>query len=202
MKSRKLLIALATAGIATAGFGAAVFPASAEPRTFQIKLTTGQTVTVTVDVPPGTPVDQIEFPGVSAGIVSVTEVTPPPSAQPGVEIQTGEQPPPPPAQTAPAPAPEQPKGDDSREPESSEPKASKGGGKQKTTGRKQRKENGDIIPDDLAEDLLDEDEADKDDRDRRGTAAGSTPVCGCGLEPTTVGGGSVTLEDPPAPDRW
>src|SRR5687767_14528206 len=94
MKTRKLLIALATAGLATAALGPAVFPANADPRTFQIKTATGQTVTVTVDVPPGTPIGQISFPGVSGPIVSITEITPPPDASTGVDVQTQEQSPP------------------------------------------------------------------------------------------------------------
>src|SRR5688572_17336971 len=78
MNTRKLLLALATAAVAVACFGAAVFPASAQPRTFQITLVTGQTMVVTVDVPPGTPVDAISFPGVNGPIASVTEITPTP----------------------------------------------------------------------------------------------------------------------------
>ena len=79
MNTRKLTVALATAGIATAGFGAAVLPANAELRTFQLTLATGQTVTVTVDVPPGTPLEQIEIPGVTTPIVGVSEANPPAS---------------------------------------------------------------------------------------------------------------------------
>jgi murein DD-endopeptidase MepM/ murein hydrolase activator NlpD len=77
MTKRKLLIALTTAAVATAGFGGSVLPASAEPRTFVVTLATGQSITVTVDVPPGTPVSAIKFPGVNGVVVSVVEVTPP-----------------------------------------------------------------------------------------------------------------------------
>ena len=88
MHKRKLLIGLATAGLLLAGFGAATMPASAEQRTLLVTLVGGAQVTVTVDVPPGTPTDQIQIPGVSAPILSVQDITP--------------------AQPAPAPTPEQP----------------------------------------------------------------------------------------------
>ena len=90
MHKRKLLIGLATAGLLLAGFGAATMPASAEQRTLLVTLVGGAQVTVTVDVPPGTPTDQIPIPGVSAPILSVQDITP---AQPA---------------PAPAPAPTQP----------------------------------------------------------------------------------------------
>jgi hypothetical protein len=183
MKTRKLLIALATAGIATAGLGSAVFPANADPRTFQVKLATGQTVTVTVDLPPGAPIPS-SFPGVNGVVVAVTEVTPPPQAQTGVEVETAPKPPP-----APAPTQEQPKpgsngGGD--QPKSSggdsEPKASgKGGARQKTTGRKQRNEAGEIIPGGLAEEMLDEDDEREQGEQRRGTRLrepGGAPAIG------------------------
>ena len=76
MHKRKLLIGLATAGLLLAGFGAATMPASAEQRTLLVTLLGGAQVTVTVDVAPGTPTDQIQIPGVSAPIVSVQDVTP------------------------------------------------------------------------------------------------------------------------------
>ena len=66
----------ATAGLLLAGFGAATMPASAEQRTLLVTLVGGAQVTVTVDVPPGTPTDQIQIPGVSAPIVSVQDITP------------------------------------------------------------------------------------------------------------------------------
>jgi hypothetical protein len=98
---RQLLIAMTTAGVATAGLGATVLPASAVPRTFQVTLVTGQTVVVTVDVPPGTPVDQISFPGVSGPVASVTEITPAPEADPApADVKVN-----PPAETTPS-APE------------------------------------------------------------------------------------------------
>jgi hypothetical protein len=74
MNKRKLLIGLLVAGLLSAGFGAAIFPASAEERTYVITLATGQTITVTEDVPPGTPVDQITPPDVATPVVGVTEV--------------------------------------------------------------------------------------------------------------------------------
>ncbi|MCW3011546.1 MAG: peptidoglycan DD-metalloendopeptidase family protein [Solirubrobacterales bacterium] len=82
MHKRKLLIGLATAGAFSAGFGATVFPASAEPRTLAVTLLGGTTIQVTVDVPPGTPLDQIAIPGVTLPIVSISEVGGPPASAP------------------------------------------------------------------------------------------------------------------------
>jgi murein DD-endopeptidase MepM/ murein hydrolase activator NlpD len=92
MHKRKLLIGLATAGLLLAGFGAATMPASAEQRTLLVTLVGGAQVTVTVDVPPGTPTDQIPIPGVSAPILSVQDITPaqpapaPSQTQPPVQV--------------------------------------------------------------------------------------------------------------------
>jgi hypothetical protein len=82
MHKRKLLIGLATAGLLLAGFGAATMPASAEQRTLLVTLVGGAQVTVTVDVPPGTPTDQIQIPGVSGPIASVQDITPAPQPAP------------------------------------------------------------------------------------------------------------------------
>jgi hypothetical protein len=93
MHKRKLLIGLATAGLLLAGFGAATMPASAEQRTLLVTLVGGAQVTVTVDVAPGTPTDQIQIPGVSAPIASVQDITPaqpapaPSPSQPPVQVQ-------------------------------------------------------------------------------------------------------------------
>jgi len=81
MHKRKLLIGLAVAGLFLAGFGAATMPASAEQRTLLVTLVGGAQVTVTVDVPPGTPVDQIHIPGITAPILSVQDITPAPQPQ-------------------------------------------------------------------------------------------------------------------------
>jgi transglycosylase-like protein with SLT domain/peptidase M23-like protein len=107
-KRRLLAGALAFAAVSV-GIGASVMPASADQRTLIVTLATGQQITVTVDVPPGTPVDQIKIPGVSAGIVSVQDVTAPsqPGAPPAsVQVTpTQQQPPPPATPEQPSPAP-------------------------------------------------------------------------------------------------
>ena len=83
MTRRKLLTTLAVAGVFTAGFGAtAVLPAAADPRTFVVTLLGGETMTVTLDVPPGTPVDQITIPNVSTPIIGISEITPEPTPAP------------------------------------------------------------------------------------------------------------------------
>ncbi|MEA2358574.1 MAG: hypothetical protein QOI62_1834 [Solirubrobacteraceae bacterium] len=108
MHKRKLLIGLTTAGLLLAGFGGATMSASAEQRTLLVTLVGGAQVTVTVDVPPGTPVDQIQIPGITSPIASVQDVTPPqsqpspgnqPPAQVGVDPGTS-------TQTQPQPEPQ------------------------------------------------------------------------------------------------
>src|SRR5215212_1755623 len=85
MTRRKLLTALIAAGVFTAGFGAAVLPASAEQRTYVVTLLGGKTMTVTLDVAPGTPPDQITIPGVTTPIIGITDITPAPTPVPTVD---------------------------------------------------------------------------------------------------------------------
>ncbi|HEX7298835.1 MAG TPA: lytic murein transglycosylase [Solirubrobacteraceae bacterium] len=129
MYTRKLLIGLAMAALFLAGFGSAAVPASAEQRRLLVTLLGGAQVTVTVDVPPGTPVDQIKIPGVTTPIVSVQDITPQqpttppaPTAQPGAQPSSGAQ------QAEPTTSPNTP---------TQEPKAGKQV-KQETTGKEHK----------------------------------------------------------------
>ncbi|HEY8582033.1 MAG TPA: lytic murein transglycosylase [Capillimicrobium sp.] len=93
MLRSKLLIGFA---LAAAVGGVAVLPtqsAEADQRTLLVTLAGGETLTVSVDVPPGTPVASIAIPGVEGEVVSVADVTPTPA------------PAPPAPEPAPAPAP-------------------------------------------------------------------------------------------------
>ncbi len=80
--SRPIAIALAASV-----FYAGVFVAAAQAEMHYVRVTliTGQQLTITVEVPPGTPVDQIQIPGLPAPIASIvdlgsTETTPTPTA--------------------------------------------------------------------------------------------------------------------------
>src|SRR5690349_22349755 len=73
--------------LATSAFYAGIFVtnAHAEMHYLRVTLVTGQQITVTADIPPGTPVDQIQIPGLPAPIASIvdlgsTESTPSPTA--------------------------------------------------------------------------------------------------------------------------
>jgi Transglycosylase SLT domain len=77
MKMRKLLLTAATVAAFAAGLGLSVLPASAQKRTLVVTLLGGQTIVVTVDVPPGTPLDKIKIPNVALPIVGVSEPNPP-----------------------------------------------------------------------------------------------------------------------------
>jgi hypothetical protein len=64
-----------------AGFAAASFPAVAQLRVITIKLKGGQRITTTVDVPPNTPLDQIQLPEITAPIEGIEEAAPKPDTQ-------------------------------------------------------------------------------------------------------------------------
>jgi murein DD-endopeptidase MepM/ murein hydrolase activator NlpD len=73
MTSRKLLIAIA----ATALYAVVlVTSASAALHSVQVTLVTGQTLTMTVDVPPGTPVQQLQIPGLPAPVQEIVDLGP------------------------------------------------------------------------------------------------------------------------------
>jgi hypothetical protein len=82
MNRRTLFTTLATAGVTATTLGFVVAPASAELRSVTAILVGGQQVTVTVDVPPGTPISQIEIPGLPAPIQSVVDHGPVATATP------------------------------------------------------------------------------------------------------------------------
>ena len=62
MKIRLLYTLLVAALVATAAVALGSLPATAEMRTIMVRLDTGQLVPVQVDVPPGTPLEDIEIP--------------------------------------------------------------------------------------------------------------------------------------------
>jgi murein DD-endopeptidase MepM/ murein hydrolase activator NlpD len=73
--------------LAASAFYAGVFvtAAHAEMHYVRVTLVTGQQLTITVEIPPGTPVDQIQIPGLPAAVSSIvdlgsTETTPTPTA--------------------------------------------------------------------------------------------------------------------------
>ena len=62
MKRRKGIIAVIAA---TVGLGVAALPARAELHSVTVVLVTGERITRTVDVPPGTPVTPATIPGIT-----------------------------------------------------------------------------------------------------------------------------------------
>jgi hypothetical protein len=72
-RRRKLYFGLLAVGLFVAGLGAAAFPAIAELRVITITLVGGQKITTTVDVPPNTPLEQIQLPEITAPIQKVEE---------------------------------------------------------------------------------------------------------------------------------
>src|SRR5680860_207562 len=97
MKKRFSYLLLCAGLIAIAGVTAFTVPASAQLRNVTVQLPDGRVVTVTVDVPPGTPLEDIELPGVP--------VPPGTPSQPLPATPT-------PGAPAPAPGPDTPQGDD------------------------------------------------------------------------------------------
>src|SRR3954469_17478360 len=73
--------------LAASAFYAGIFVTTAHAETHYVRVTlvTGQQLTVTVDIPPGTPVDHLQIPGLPAAVASIvdlgsTETTPTPTA--------------------------------------------------------------------------------------------------------------------------
>src|SRR3954447_15917214 len=80
--SRPLAVALAASAFYAGVF---VTAAHADMHYVRVTLVTGQQLTITVEVPAGTPVDQIQIPGLPAAVSSIvdlgsTETTPTPTA--------------------------------------------------------------------------------------------------------------------------
>jgi len=73
MTGRKLLIALAAAALYAVVL---VASASAQMHRVQVTLVTGQVLTVTVDVPAGTPVQQVQIPGLPAPVQNIVDLGP------------------------------------------------------------------------------------------------------------------------------
>jgi hypothetical protein len=145
MNKRKLLIVLAMAGVLLAALGPATKIASAEQRTLLVTLLGGAQMTVTVDVPPGTPVDQIKIPGVTTPIVSVQDITPQKAAPPPPAQEPAQDPapasPPAPETNTPSSTPSSSSNDSAKDDAATaptqEPKAAKQV-TQETTGKAQK----------------------------------------------------------------
>ena len=62
--------------LAASAFYAGIFVtnAHAEMHYVRVTLVTGQQLTITVDIPPGTPLDQLQIPGLPAAIASIVDL--------------------------------------------------------------------------------------------------------------------------------
>ncbi|MEV4418906.1 lytic murein transglycosylase [Patulibacter sp. NPDC049589] len=101
-RKTKIAVGLSTAGVVAAGFGAAS-SASAESRTLTVTLAGGTVLQINVDVPPGTPIDQIPLPDLGGLVVRVTG--PGPATTPAPTTQAAPATPAPPAATTEATPP-------------------------------------------------------------------------------------------------
>jgi hypothetical protein len=110
---------LLTAALAAAVVAGLSAPASAELRTVTVQLADGSTTTVTVDVPPGTPLDDVQIP-----LPTPTVPTPVPVPNPTE-----------PTSPAPSPSPDQ---DQPADQTGDAPSASDQGGTQTTSGTKEK----------------------------------------------------------------
>jgi Transglycosylase SLT domain/Peptidase family M23 len=72
---RKIFLSGLTLALFVTGFAVATWPAVAELRTITVTLVGGQEIVTTVDVPPGTPADQIKLPEISAPIAGIHDGT-------------------------------------------------------------------------------------------------------------------------------
>src|SRR3954465_15573739 len=96
--------------LATSAFYAGIFvtTAHAEMHYVRVTLTTGQQITITVDIPPATPVEQLQIPGLPAPGASIVDLgsaegPPSPTANPPPVVHVTVTPPPTPTATPPAP---------------------------------------------------------------------------------------------------
>lgn len=108
MVRRKLLTLLFGVALLVALVALPTASASAETRTLLVTLQDGQQLTVTVDVAPGTPLDQIQIPGVNGVIVSVSEASDPAAAPAPTATTTAPAPSTTPTQTTPSTTPTTP----------------------------------------------------------------------------------------------
>jgi hypothetical protein len=92
MKTRLLTFLVAAGVVLVAALTALTFPALADPQTVWVRLPSGEVVQVTVDVPPGSTIHDVQLPG---------ELVPPPTT-PQETTETAPAPPPP-TETTPAP---------------------------------------------------------------------------------------------------
>jgi murein DD-endopeptidase MepM/ murein hydrolase activator NlpD len=69
---RRAVVCTAVAG---AALGAVVLPVGAEQRTITVTLLGGKTITLTANVPPGTPLDQVQLPDITTPIVAISNGT-------------------------------------------------------------------------------------------------------------------------------
>src|SRR3954468_14810456 len=169
LTKRKLIIGLIACVVATVGIGASVMPASAEQRTLLVTLVTGQTLTVTVDVPPGTPIDQIKIPGITTPIASISEVPQPPAPPAPGNGGSGDPAPPAPDPAAPAPAAPAPAPATSGAPQQSA---------QETTGHAKRKAKDKVegSKDDVAGTVNEATGSAKVDKDKTDRTPGGAPT--------------------------
>jgi Transglycosylase SLT domain/Peptidase family M23 len=72
---RKIFLSALTLALFTAGLAVATWPAVAELRTITVTLVGGQQIVTTVDVPPGTPANQIQLPEINAPIAGINDGT-------------------------------------------------------------------------------------------------------------------------------
>ena len=83
MKKRLWHILLCAGVALVAALTSFTVAASAEPRVLTVKLLTGEIVTVTVDVPPGTPVSEIQLPSELGPVEWVSAEEAPATTPPG-----------------------------------------------------------------------------------------------------------------------
>src|SRR5215213_1176747 len=98
MKKRVFTLLLVAGLLAVAALTALTYPALAQTQTVYVRLATGEVVPVTVDVPPGATLDDIQLPGTVVPAPSAPETTTPTTPT----VPTAPKPPP---TTAPAPSP-------------------------------------------------------------------------------------------------
>ena len=156
-------------------------PASAELHRVTVTLITGQKVTLTVDVPPGTPVESIQIPGLPAPVQSIVDLGPVSTATPSPTATATPAAPAPtetPSQTA-TPAPTEPPADKD---DDAPARGNGSGGKRGSQDQTQQPDRLDPNAEALTGELEEQAEAAEPEVDRR--------------NPTRNTDGSPTLDNP------
>ena len=105
MKTRLLTLLLVTGVLVAAALTGLSIPAAAQTQTVYVQLPSGEVVQVTVDIPPGGTLEDVQLPGTPVAPPTTPPTPTVPDPPPAPELPPAPKPKPRPDPTKPAPAP-------------------------------------------------------------------------------------------------